>query len=365
MDMETGSPKTDRAVNTLLSRMTPGNAVWAQRYLKMRRVHGIKPGTLLNYAYLLLLWDKHRLGAPFLEASPDDVLDFLALERSRVGEASVVMRTRMLKRVVKDLHGSEQLPKGFAPVFKVREPRPASRSNILDRPTLERLLAACHDLRPFRWMARLEHAQALLLVLWDTGMRIGEVLSLHFQDVLLDEQGGILFRLDPRRPGLKRGARDVYVAECAGAVKAWMALHPDPRPESPLFISTRKSKGVRALEPQSADNLVKLLARSAGLAGKGAKALSCHDFRHSSATRRAKANWLEDDLRRFHGWEPDSMMPRRYAKRNLDDLRELVRRDAGLSPTGFVERHEVGSNPTAQLADLLRNILGQNPPQPR
>ncbi len=105
---------------------------------------------------------------------------------------------------------------------------------------------------------------------------------------------------------------------------------------------------------------MKLLAKHSGLAGKGSKALSCHDFRHSSATRRANAGWLEDDLRRFHGWERDSMMPRRYVKRNQDDLRELVRRDAGLVPTGLVARQEVGPNTEAKLADLLRNILAQN-----
>lgn len=58
--------------------------------------------------------------------------------------------------------------------------------------------------------------------------------------------------------------------------------------------------------------------------------LRAHDFWHTCATRKARLGWNESQLRRYFGWSPGSDMPSRYVHLALGDMREQVRRDAGV-----------------------------------
>lgn len=327
MNWTTGNPEHDNSIRTLLPRFSEKNRETTLRYLRVRSLSS-KPGTLYNYAQLLCLLDDHLNGSDMRKVTADELLAFLLSERQRTSESTVVMRTRQLKRFLKDTRG--RLPKEFLPILRTKEPPPPDRANIVSPDGLQGLLAACNDLRGPRWFDRTTQAQALLWFLWDTGFRIGEVRSVRFCDVTI-EGDMVKVKLDPKSPLLKTGPRTIEVAECVPSLKAWMALHPNPAPLHPLWISTRRTDPPTTIKNTTADNLVKKIAGLAGLELKGDKPLSCHDFRHTSATRRARAGWGEADLRLFHGWTRDSMMPARYVHKNLDDLREMVRRDAGLT----------------------------------
>jgi hypothetical protein len=83
------------------------------------------------------------------------------------------------------------------------------------------------------------------------------------------------------------------------------------------------------------------LARHANLFQGSKKLLSCHDFRHSRATRRA--DWGEAKLRLYHGWSRMSDMPSRYVRTHIDDLRTQVLQDAGITPR---DPDKVGGSPS-------------------
>ena len=67
--------------------------------------------------------------------------------------------------------------------------------------------------------------KALILVLYETGCRIGELISLSIKNVIFDQYGAIL------RVTGKTGDRRVRIISSSSALASWMNIH--PRRDSP------------------------------------------------------------------------------------------------------------------------------------
>ena len=76
--------------------------------------------------------------------------------------------------------------------------------------------------------------------------------------------------------------------------------------------------------------------------------------RRGRRRRKARAGWVEDQLRLFFGWARDSKMPSLYVKRDLNELRERVRSDLGMTPTGFASTQPMSDSD--MLAVLLKRL---------
>ncbi len=75
--------------------------------------------------------------------------------------------------------------------------------------------------------------KAMLAVLFDTGMRPGELLSLQYKDVV---RNGTKIKIYAAGKLEKtQGSRVCYVYKGLPLVDAWLALHPQKSPESPLW----------------------------------------------------------------------------------------------------------------------------------
>lgn len=349
MDFDSGDAHQNTCIAANLGRMTELNREATVRYLRLRRLD-CKPGSLHNYSLLLSLLDDSLNGRPFDAVTVEDVQDFLFAEGQRVGNASVVMRTRLLKRFLRDTRG--KLGDEWTPVLRTKEPPPPDRANVVDRAQFAALLDACNTLRRFWTLDRVVMAQAFLWFLWDTGFRVGEALSVRICDLKLTADS-VVVKLSTDSPFgvLKTGPRTIEVNECVPALKASLSVHPDPRPDAPLWVTMHRE--VKVMSGQACDNLVKLIRERSGISLHGSKPLSCHDFRHTSATRRAEAGWVEADLRKFHGWTWDSMMPARYVHKAMENVRALVRRDAGLDPDGGVQPEALGAKHCPYCAEKI------------
>lgn len=356
------SPANDkRNTDRALAGMSEANRATMTRYLRVREVEGLKRGSLYNYAATAAALDAHVAGTDLRDVTPDDVLDHLAAERQRISDATIVCRIRLLKRLLKDLNGWHVVPPEFEQVLKTRLPRPSKRSNIVDEQQLKQILRAAEQIKTSAWDSPCERLQALALTLWDTGFRISEALSLKVKDLDFDDHG-VTLALDPASPDLKTGARTIHAVQCSHALKVWLSLHPEgTNPDAPVFITSRRQSPPRAMTPQAAFAVVGRLAMLAGVALNGTKPLSPHDFRHSAATRKAKAGWMEQELRAYFGWSEGSNMPARYVHLSKGDMRERVRRDAGVDDSGFKQAMEAGDQ-TRALAELLQSVLRQAPP---
>ncbi len=113
---------------------------------------------------------------------------------------------------------------------------------------------------------------ALFTLLYGCGLRIAEALALDVRDAPLAGSDGML-----RVVGKGRKERIVPVLPAVReAVGAWLALHPDRRPNSPLFLGARGKR----LDPAVAQRTLREFRRLHGLPEHATP----HALRHSFAT---------------------------------------------------------------------------------
>lgn len=114
---------------------------------------------------------------------------------------------------------------------------------------------------------------ALVQLMLQTGLRIGEVAALRRADITLRDRAGTV------RVRHGKGLREREVPLNATARRALRQLfdqHPAPRPEDPVFRSTHN----QPLPIRSIQNTITTLARRAGLTRPG---ISAHSLRHTFA----------------------------------------------------------------------------------
>ena len=148
--------------------------------------------------------------------------------------------------------------------------------------------------------ARHPRARALIPVAYETGCRKGEVLGARVRDVGLEPT-----HVEVRVMG-KTGLRVLPIVRSVPALDDWLEVHPDPRPDAPLFATVFRGE-VRAMESSAPNRLLRDLCARAGL-----RHLYPHQLRHTRLTELAAAGVGEYVLKSFAGWTPDSNMAARY-----------------------------------------------------
>lgn len=156
---------------------------------------------------------------------------------------------------------------------------------------------------------------ALITLLIDTGLRIGEVTNLRLQDV--DWQQGWL-QVDG-----KTGARVVpFGRKTRRALRRY--VEQERRVPRPNILEVFVGRGGRALAPDGASQAIVRLARAAG--AKASK-VGPHTFRHTFALEFVRAGGEAFALQRILG-HTTLDMTRRYVHLANSDLREAHRRFA-------------------------------------
>jgi integrase/recombinase XerC len=111
---------------------------------------------------------------------------------------------------------------------------------------------------------------ALFTLMYGAGLRIAEALGLNRRD--MPAPGAPL-----RVQGKRAKEREVpLLPAIRAAIAAWLAVHPDPRPEAPLFVGARGKR----LNPAIAQATLRLFRRRHGLPEHATP----HALRHSFAT---------------------------------------------------------------------------------
>jgi integrase len=131
---------------------------------------------------------------------------------------------------------------------------------------------------------------ALVLLAHDRGLRRGELAGLDWPD-----------DFDPARPGVRvlgKGRREkewLTVSDrAAAAVTAWLAVRGDA--PGPLFVRCdRASKAPERLDGHGVNDLVKALARRAGLS----RTVRAHGLRHQAITEALDSGWSIRDVMQF------------------------------------------------------------------
>jgi len=164
--------------------------------------------------------------------------------------------------------------------------------------------------------------KALVSMLYDSGGRIGEVLSLQRKNVSFDEHGAVVV-VDG-----KTGQRRERLISSVPFLSQWLNEHPDENPNAPLWthnIQGCHESGIVPMDYYSARMVLQRLRDKAGIK----KAVNPHAFRHARATH--LANFLtEAQMKEMFGWTQDSKVAARYVHLSGRDVDTALLRAHGL-----------------------------------
>ena len=161
--------------------------------------------------------------------------------------------------------------------------------------------------------------KALISMLYDSGCRIGELLTLRIKHATLDSNGAVIM-VDG-----KTGQRRVRIIHSVPRLLNWLNHHPARTdPEAFLFVSIGSKNYSKQLCYESVSNMLKEVAQKADIR----KRVNPHLFRHSRATFLAK-HLTEAQMKEYFGWTQASEMAAVYVHLSGRDVDSALLELAG------------------------------------
>jgi integrase/recombinase XerD len=156
--------------------------------------------------------------------------------------------------------------------------------------------------------------KALVLILYESGCRIGEFLNMKIKDIAFDSYGCYILVSG------KTGWRRVRIIEYSKELLNWLDSHPfKNNPESYVWINLENPSPNDRIKPATVNKMLKDLAKKCNIA----KPIHPHAFRHARATHLAK--YLpEAVLKELFGWTKDSKMASVYNHLSGKDVDEAL-----------------------------------------
>ncbi len=199
---------------------------------------------------------------------------------------------------------------------KVKWIKPWRRSGACKLP--EELLSK-EDIEKLVNAAMNPRDKAFISTLYESGCRIGEMLSLKTRNIEFDANGAVLIVKG------KTGQRRVRVIHSVPRLMTWLEHHPKNQdPEAFLWTSVGSKNNCQRLMHQSVASMLKKIAKRAGLRKK----CNPHLFRHSRATFLAK-HLTEAQMKEYFGWTQASDMAAVYVHLSGRDVDSALLKLAG------------------------------------
>jgi integrase len=219
----------------------------------------------------------------------------------------------MLKKFYKWLEGdNEEYPKKIRwlkPVLKQCQRR--LPEGLLSPEDVQKMMSVSSSLRD----------RALVSVLYESGCRIGELMSMRIRHVEFDDHGSVIIVSG------KTGSRRVRLVTSTPYLSNWVAHHPRKgETDAPIWVCTGTTNHKKQLTYNSIRKILMELAEKAGIKKK----VNPHSFRHSKAT--AFANKLtESQMKEYFGWTQASKMAAVYVHLSGRDVDNAILEIHGLA----------------------------------
>ena len=185
--------------------------------------------------------------------------------------------------------------------------------------------------------------KALVLMLYESACRIGEIANLRLKDITFDEYGAVII------VNGKTGMRRIRLIDYVQDLILWIENHPSKNDrEAPLFVSFSSRIFGQRLSIDSLGYLISVLAKNAGIK----KRVHPHLFRHTRLTELAK-DFTESELKVIAGWTGSSTMAGIYVHLSGGDIEKKM-----LEKHGLIENKGLAVEPCNQVSHI--EIPGNN-----
>ena len=265
----------------------------AVRYFHTQIIRGLAKGTIAkNLCDVLAFLTYHN--RPLKRISPDDVHAWLMWTKGSYLTSSTFSRRAVtVKSFLKGIE-REDLAKAVPKIKQKYEPK----CKLLTDEDIRGILSVCKN----------DLERILINMLWDTGCRVGEILTLRKKNITLDDTGIFIV------VNGKTGTRPVRITRSRKHVEGlYKSLN---NPDDLAF----QGKGY---------NWAYWIFRRAMPVLK--KRVHPHMFRHTKATEMWKV--LPDQITKKHlGFSKDSKMARHYEHFSLRDIDEAFTRNGIIQP---------------------------------
>jgi len=252
------------------------------------------------------------LKKPFKEATKDDITRLVReIEERDYSDWTKHDYKIILKIFYRWLKKTEEYPeevKWIKPRVKKGKLLP---EEILTEDEVKKLTESATNLRD----------KAFILVLYESGCRIGEILSLRIHNVQFDNYGAVLIVSG------KTGDRRVRIIASAPKLAAWIENHPfRENADAPLWINLSMNNRNNVFSYAASKSMLKDVAKRARIK----KRIYPHLFRHSRAT--FLANFLtEAQLKQHFGWVQASEMASTYVHLSGRDVDSTLLKLQGMN----------------------------------
>jgi site-specific recombinase XerD len=308
-DIHHYSRRLERAVANLTAdtSVREENKKTIMSYIKYREAQGLSIPRQVRYIFTLSKLSTLLENYPFENATKNDLVNVISqIEREDTSHETKRTEKECIKcfyRWIKDGEDGENYP---SEVRWIQTKRSRSNvflpENLLTEDEVKRMAESCNNPRD----------RALILLIYETGGRVGEILSLSLGAISFDKYGAILTLVG------KTGGRRVRIIFSAATLAEWLNHHPiKDDPDSPLWTSFDEVASKRRLEYGAFRKMLSSTAKRCGIK----KRVNPHSFRHARASNLANV-LTEAQMKEYLGWVGDSKMAAIYVHlsgRNVDN----------------------------------------------
>jgi len=290
----------------------PKNKDYVLRFIEQLSAEGIKKVRQLKYLYTLKTIAV-MLKKDFFLCNKQDITKLLSeINNSDYKEWTKRDFKVVIKRFFKWLR--EQEGKSFARGEYPDEVKWVSTGKKKDRQKLPSQLFTIEDVNKMANKANNLRDKCFVLVLYETGARIGELMNIKLKDIEFDKYGAKITLFG------KTGARKIRIIASAPAISNWLLDHPDrENNDSSLFCGIWSKKRGEDIDYQTFRTLLLELKEKTGIK----KPVNPHHFRHSRVTELAKS-FTEAQLCEYFGWKQGSKEAATYVHLSGRDMDEAT-----------------------------------------
>ena len=259
----------------------------------------------------------NNLQDKFLAPSKEDIIDMILSFKEKYTDKTMMDYENVMKRFYKWYYKS--LPDFMALKFNHKSSHD-KKMDLITKYDIERLIGACNNTRD----------KALISLLYDSGCRIGEILTLRMKDVIFDEYGLIL------NVHGKTGNRSVrIIGDSIAYLKDYLKSKDDN--DEYLFTGLQKQNMHKQMKYYDARKLLLNLKARTGID----KRIYPHLFRHTRASILA-SKVPESPLESQMGWVHGSKMTSVYVNLSMRDQDNAILKAYGIN---INEKNEIEEKP--------------------